>query len=184
MADELALNPRRGELWIWLLVIAATASVVALAVAQGRRPQPRMAAGPVPEISLPLLGGGKAALQRGKVTVVDFWATWCGPCRYSMPRVQQLWKEYLPRGVELYSVDTDDAAADRDRQVRDFLAQNGLTFPVVLDDGTASEAFGIASLPTMLLVDRSGTVVWKHVGTLNAPYERDLREAIERALQR
>jgi thiol-disulfide isomerase/thioredoxin len=184
MADQLALRARRSELWIWLLVIAATASVVALAVMQGRREPMQLAAKPVPRIALPLLGGGKASLPLGKVTVVDFWAVWCRPCRYSMPRVQQLWKEYGPRGVELYSVDTDDPAVDREREVQKFLTSNSLTFPVVLDDGSASEAFGVASLPTMLLLDRSGNVVWKHVGSLSDPRERDLRAAIDRALQR
>jgi thiol-disulfide isomerase/thioredoxin len=184
MADQLALRARRSELWIWLLVIGATASVVALALVQGRRERPALPTKPVPRIALPLLGGGNASIPQGKITVVDFWATWCGPCRFSMPKVQQLWKEYLPRGVELYSVDTDDPGPDREREVRKFLVSNGLTFPVALDDGSASEAFGVASLPTLLLVDGAGNVVWKHVGSLSPPRERDLRAAIDRALQR
>ena len=182
MADDLALRARRSDLWIWGLVVLATASVVALAVVQGNRPQQPPSAASAPAISLPLLGGGSAALPLGKVTVVDFWATWCAPCRSSMPRVQQLWSEYRPRGVELYSVDTDDAAPDRDALVREFLQENRLTFPVVLDDGRASRAFSVASLPTMVVLDREGRVAWSHIGSLTASRERELRAALDRAL--
>jgi len=118
------------------------------------------------------------------VTVVDFWATWCIPCRASMPRVQRLWQEYKPAGVEIYSVDTDDPSADRDAQVREFLAGNRLTFPVVLDDGRASQAFGVASIPTMVVLDKQGRIAWSHVGTLDAPREVELRAALDGALGR
>src|SRR5438094_940479 len=177
MANDVALRARRSDLWIWALVVLATASVVAVAVLQGNRAGQRFAGKPAPALSLPLLGGGKAAIPQGKVTVVDFWATWCAPCRYSMPRLQSLWTEYKARGVELYSVDTDDPAPDRDTQVRKFLSSNGLSFPVALDDGSATDAFSVANLPTMLLLDRSGHVVWSHVGAFTAPRERDLRAA-------
>lgn len=174
---------QRSDAWIWALVVAATFSVVVLALVQSRR----SAAGPpgaaAPRIVLPLLGGGTAALPQGKVTVVDFWATWCAPCRASMPRVQSLWQQYRANGVELYSVDTDDASPYREPDVREFLLQNKLTFPVVLDDGTAESAFSVASLPTMLLLDRGGKVVWSHVGALTAQRESDLRAAIDRALK-
>jgi predicted transcriptional regulator len=101
-----------------------------------------------------------------------------------MPRVQKLYTEYKPSGVELYSVDTDDDSADREPQVREFLLKYGLTFPVVLDDGSAERAFAIASLPTMLLLDKQGKVVWSHVGALTASHEGDLRTALGRALGR
>jgi len=183
MVNDAALRARRSDLWIWALVVLATASVVIVAVMQGNRAGQRFAGKPVPALSLPLLGGGEAAIPQGKVTVVDFWATWCAPCRYSMPRLQSLWSEYRSRGLELYSVDTDDPAPNRDSQVREFLSSNGLSFPVALDDGSASNAFRIANLPTMLLLDRSGHVVWSHVGTFTAPRERDLRAALDRALR-
>src|SRR3954464_4090760 len=128
---------QRSDAWIWALVVAATASVITLAVVQGNGRHSKLAGKSAPEISLPLLGGGKSSIQQGKVTLVDFWATWCAPCRASMPRVQRLWTEYKPQGVELYSVDTDDESPDREPNVREFLLQHGLTFPVVLDDGTA-----------------------------------------------
>ena len=185
MTDQ-ALRARGNELWIWALVLAATGSVVALAVVQASRaPGPASAAiGPwrPPEIALPLLDGGKAALPRDRVTLVDFWATWCGPCRISMPRLQTLWTEYKPRGVELYSIDTDEPAPDRDKQIHAFLDQLELKFPVAIDDGAASEAFAIARLPTLLLLDKTGQVVWSHIGLLTAPHEQDLRAALERAL--
>jgi len=182
MADQV-LGGQKSDVWIWALVIAATASVLGLAVVQGNRRAAAPAAKSAPQLTLQRLGGGDSPLPRGKVTVVDFWATWCGPCRFSMPRVQKLWQEYHPKGVELYSVDTDDEAPTRDADVREFLAENHLTFPVVYDDGSASQAFAVASLPTMLLLDRKGSVVWTHIGALTESRERDLRTALDRALR-
>jgi len=182
MTDQ-ALRARGSELWIWALVLVAIGSVVAVSVNQAKRPAPvTEAARRAPAIALPLLGGGTSALPQGKVTLIDFWATWCPPCRVSMPRLQQLWTEYKPRGVELYSIDTDDAAPDRDTQVRAFLDQHALKFPVVIDDGSASEAFAISRLPTLLLVDRTGAVVWTRIGALMPEHERDLRDALERTV--
>ena len=173
---------QKSDAWIWTLVVAATVSVIALAVVQGNRGQSKMAGKPAPSVYLPLLGGGNASIQQGKVTLVDFWATWCAPCRASMPRVQKLWTEYKVKGVELYSVDTDDESPDREPNVREFLMQHGLTFPVVLDDGTAERAFAISNLPTMLLLDKQGKIVWSHIGALTASRETDLRQALNETL--
>jgi thiol-disulfide isomerase/thioredoxin len=183
MADQ-ALRARGSEIGIWTLVVAATASVVGLAIVQGNRGAARPPAQSVAAVTLPLLGGGKAVLPQGKITMVDFWATWCAPCRSSMPRIQQLWREYQPHGVELYSVDTDDPAPDREVQVSEFLRQNGLGFPVALDDGTAAAAFSVANLPTIVLLDRAGHLVWSHVGALTGAREKELRGALDRALKR
>jgi thiol-disulfide isomerase/thioredoxin len=168
--------------FLWGLVALAAAAVVIVAIARGRVPPAPTAAGPE-AISLPLLDGkGRASIAKGRVTVVDFWATWCAPCRVSMPRIQEVWREYAPRGVDLYSVDTDDPGADREAQVKEFLLSNGLTFPVVLDDGTASKAFSVAALPTMLVLDRDARVVWNHTGALTSSGEKELRGVLDRAL--
>ena len=170
---------------IWGAVALAAAAVIVLAIAHHQKPaeDPQ---GPVPlasSLALPLVGGsGKASIARGRVTVVDFWATWCAPCRVSMPRVQSVWKEYRPKGVDLYSVDTDDPGASREVEVRDFFRQNNLEFPVVLDDGSATSAFSVAGLPTMVVVGRDGNVLWNHVGALTAGGERQLRDVLDRAL--
>jgi thiol-disulfide isomerase/thioredoxin len=177
-----------SDRWMWMVVLGATALVVGLAVLKGEnRAGGSGAAGAVaaPRVSLPLLDGkGSASPQPGKVTVVDFWATWCGPCKVSMPRVQQLYTEYKPRGVDLYSVDTDEPGPDREPQVREFLLQRGLTFPVVVDDEakSGSAAFAVESLPTMFLLDKGGKIVWTHVGALTSAHDTELRQAIDSAL--
>src|SRR5437763_2598534 len=170
---------------IWGAVALAAASVIVLAIAHQRKPAEGAAtfASVAPSLTLPLVdGSGKASITKGRVTVVDFWATWCAPCRVSMPRVQSVWKEYQPKGVDLYSVDTDDPGAGREAEVREFLRDNGLEFPVVLDDGSATNAFSISVLPTMLVLDREARVVWNHVGAMNGAVEHELRAAVDSAL--
>jgi thiol-disulfide isomerase/thioredoxin len=170
---------------IWGAVALAAAAVLVLAIAHHRKPAEASAhSAPVASsLALPLVdGSGKSSIAKGRVTVVDFWATWCGPCRVSMPRVQSVWKEYRPKGVDLYSVDTDDPGASREVEVREFLQQNRLEFPVVLDDGSATSAFSVAGLPTMVVVGRDGNVLWNHVGALTAGGERQLRDVLDRAL--
>ena len=171
---------------IWGAVALAAAAVLVLAIAHQRKSADESPSGPATvasALTLPLVdGSGKSSIARGKVTVVDFWATWCAPCRVSMPRVQSVWKEYRPKGVELYSVDTDDPGARRAAEVQQFLQQNKLECPVVLDDGSATSAFSVAGLPTMVVVGRDGNVLWNHVGALTAGGERQLRDVLDRAL--
>jgi len=179
----MAVETRAADRFVWIVLAVAAAAVIAVAITRGRSHRGPPEKGPAPAVSLPLLDGkGRASISKGRVTVVDFWATWCAPCRVSMPRLQNVWREYRARGVDLYSVDTDDPGAEREAQVKDFLRSNGLDFPVVLDDGTAATAFSIAVLPTMLVLDRDAHVVWSHVGALNGVGERDLRAALDSAL--
>ena len=181
--SERALT-HRSDTFIWGLVGLATLSVIALAVTQGRRPPPQLEGkSPPPNVTLPALDGGKKPLPQGRVTLVDFWATWCEPCRVSMPKVQNIWKKYQPAGFELYSVDMDDDSEYRDPDVREFLLKNKLTFPVVLDDGSAAKAFSVSSLPTMVLLDKKGKVIWTDVGQLTSSRERSLVSTIEKALK-
>jgi thiol-disulfide isomerase/thioredoxin len=175
---------RGGEATMWMVVLSAAAIVVGLALFKERRSAPSSPTS-APAVSLERLEGGRSVpFPKGKVTLVDFWATWCLPCRASMPRVQRLWQDYSSRGMELYSVNTDDDSPQRKSAVERFLQQNGLSFPVVLDDGdkTASDAFRIASLPTLMVMDRQGRVVWSRIGAMTASEERELRVVLDGAL--
>src|SRR2546426_7651311 len=174
---------RSADRLLWGLVALAAAAVVVVAIARGRSSRGPKEGAAAAVVSLPLLDGkGRASIEKGRVTVVDFWATWCAPCRVSMPRIQTVWREYGPRGVDLYSVDTDDPGADREAQVKEFLLQNRLEFPVVLDDGSASSAFSISALPTLLVLDRDAHVVWNHTGALSSSGEKELRRVLDRIL--
>jgi thiol-disulfide isomerase/thioredoxin len=163
--------------WTTWLMIGAAALVLGAAVFKDRKP-----AGPAPALTLPRLGGGTLSLEKGKVTVIDFWATWCAPCRVSMPRLQKLWKDYTPKGVALLSVDTDDRTPDREPLVQEFLLANGLTFPVALDDGSGERAFRISNLPTLVVVGKDGRILWRTVGALDASGDRDLRVLLDEAV--
>jgi len=164
----------------WALVAAGAALVLGLAFYKDhQKKRPDIA----PPLSLPLLASkNRQELKTGSVTIVDFWATWCAPCRASMPRVQHVIRDYSARGVQLLSVDTDNEDNNREPQVQEFLLQNQLDFPVVLDDGTAQDAFHVASLPTMLVVGKDRRIVWTRVGVLDASEERELRRVLDEAL--
>jgi thiol-disulfide isomerase/thioredoxin len=179
-----AAPSRSADRFLWGLVALAAAAVMVVAIARGRSHRaPETVTASAPRVSLPLVDGkGHAGIVKGRVTVVDFWAVWCAPCRVSMPRIQRVWREYRSRGVDLFSVDTDEPGADREAQVKEFLLQNGLEFPVVLDDGTASNAFSVSVLPTMLVLDRDSRVVWNHVGALTGAGEAELRGVLDRIL--
>ena len=165
---------------LWALVASGAAIVLGLALLKDHRA--RAPSERAPQISLPRLDGQKQELKPGAVTVIDFWATWCAPCRSSMPHVQSVFHDYTPRGVTLFSIESDIEHNDRDPSVREFLFQNHLDFPVALDDGTAEDAFPVSALPTMVVVAKDGSVAWRHVGGIGAMEERELRRVLDDAL--
>jgi cytochrome c biogenesis protein CcmG/thiol:disulfide interchange protein DsbE len=105
------------------------------------------------------------AKLKGKVVLLNFWATWCGPCRKEMPDFVEAYKRLKPSGLEIIGVSLDEQGWD---VVRPFLKQYGINFPVVVGDGTVANAYGgIEFLPTSFLIDRNGFIVDKHVGMLS-----------------
>ena len=120
---------------------------------------------PVPSISLPRLdeSGKPVALSglRGKVVYVDFWASWCLPCRISMPALDRLYKEHGAKGFEVVGVNKDVRPEDAER----FLKRVPVTF-VLVSDGSdiAAKAFHVKTMPSGYLVDRKGVVRHVHGG--------------------
>ena len=119
-----------------------------------------------PQISLPLLTddtGEVLSLDslRGKVVYLDFWASWCGPCRLSFPQLEALRQELGPRGFEVLAVNVDEFAPDALR----FLEDMSVSYPVVRDGaGETPALYGILGMPTGFLIDRAGTVRLIHQG--------------------
>ena len=133
---------------------------------------------PAPDFRMPALSGsGDIALRdfRGRVVVLNFWASWCGPCRREAAGLQSTWEAYRDRGVRFLGVDyRDDQAAARAYE-REF----GITYPSVYDPG-GSLAFDyrLAGLPTTFIIDGAGRIVYQFVGYTDATILRDALEDV------
>jgi cytochrome c biogenesis protein CcmG/thiol:disulfide interchange protein DsbE len=134
---------------------------------------------PAPDFALKDIDGKEVRLsdQRGKAVVVDFWATWCGPCRAVMPHLQALSEEYDQLEVLAVSLDQNPGAA-----VPPFAAKHGLTFTMLADPRSpqvAQQWGGIRSIPTSFLVSPDGTVVHRWVGVHGRDaYEKEIRKVL------
>jgi DsbE subfamily thiol:disulfide oxidoreductase len=99
---------------------------------------------------------------KGKVVILDFWATWCGPCRAEIPNFIALQKQYAKQGLVVVGLSVDEESAD---VVKPFAQKLGVNYPVVLADEKTREVFGgIEAVPTTFIVDRKGRIVKKHMG--------------------
>ena len=117
-----------------------------------------------PDFAAADLGGRQVSLAgfRGReVVVLDFWATWCGPCLLAMPGLQEVHEEFGGRGVEILAVNLGE---DREH-VEGFLEENGYTFPVVADeDRDIGRLFGVRGIPAQVVLDREGRVASVEIG--------------------
>lgn len=115
----------------------------------------------------------------GRVVLLDFWATWCPPCREQMPVVQKLDDdESLADSLEVLSVNTDEQADDPEQKATRFLKKHDYTFTTLLDDGSVADAFGVTQLPTLIVVDPKGHIAYRETGVHT---ESELRKLIEQA---
>jgi thiol-disulfide isomerase/thioredoxin len=135
----------------------------------------------MPAYSNPTLEGATfdLAQEKGNVVFLNLWATWCGPCRFEIPELQQIHNRYLPRGFKVVGVSVDESGADA---VREFAKEYKMTYPVVLDpNGKLAVILRTSILPTSVIVDRNGKIVWKKYGPI-LPNDRSLESAVEAAL--
>jgi len=150
---------------ITLLIIGLTIVVVSVRtdlLAADVRPEEGHFA---PDFALRTLEGNTVRLSefRGqKVVLINFWATWCPPCRLEMPTMQQIYSEYKVKGFEILAVNIEP---DAKQEIRDFIKELRLTFPVVLDpDMKVSRKFRVIGLPVSVLIDRQGIIRAKEIG--------------------
>jgi len=133
---------------------------IALAINLGARP---LAADAVPDVVVQGADGTPVRLSdyKGKVLLVDFWASWCVPCKTSFPALDALYREYQPKGLEVLAINLDEQRRSADA----FLAARPHRMPVLFDPkGLAPVAFGVKGMPTSYLIDRSGTIRFTHMG--------------------
>ena len=129
---------------------------------------PQLAKGlPAPNFSLPCLGGQMVSLTdyRGKVVLLNIWATWCPPCVEEMPSMEKLYQELKGEGFEILAISIDESGA---QDVRPFMKKHQLSFPALIDSkGTIKGIYQITGVPESFIIDKEGILVEKVIGPRN-----------------
>jgi thiol-disulfide isomerase/thioredoxin len=160
--------------WRFLTVVP----VLALAACRAGIAGP---AKPAPAFDLPDVAGGKMTLQslHGKVVVLDFWATWCGPCLEEIPQYGEFVKKNRPRGVEVVGVVFDSGEP---QDVQDFVREHRIPYHQLLGDEKLLDAYDAnVGYPTTFVIDRNGTIRSKTVGSPPGKFDK-LQQAVDAAL--
>jgi cytochrome c biogenesis protein CcmG, thiol:disulfide interchange protein DsbE len=179
--------PARLKLLAQAVAVAAVAALASLLVWRltHQTPPPRVG-GPAPNFSLARLDGtGSVSLRslRGKTVVLNFWASWCDPCKREAPTLERLWQQYRGKGVVVLGVDSNDSKSD----ARRFVSAHSITYPVVSDPTAlvAANRYDVADLPVTYVIDRTGRVVGDRVlgpisdGQFAAAFHRELEAALD-----
>jgi peroxiredoxin len=155
--------------------LAAAATLACNAGAAAVTPQ----AG-APDFTLPTLGGANLRLQeqRGRVVMINFWASWCGPCRVEMPHLARLYEKYRSAGFTVLAVNIDEDPY----KAASLAKQLGMRFAVLLDtEKKVSRLYDLATMPSTVLVDRDGRVRYVHRGYRDGyedKYDQQIRELL------
>ncbi len=118
---------------------------------------------PAPDFTLPMLDGGNLRLQeqRGQVVLVNFWASWCGPCRQEMPLLDRMHQRYQDAGFVVLGVNVE---GDK-RLAQGLVQQTGVNFPILIDqDQKVSALYDVSAMPSSVVLDRNGVVRYVHLG--------------------
>ena len=114
-------------------------------------------AGLAPDFTLKTLDGQEITLSqlKGKVVLLDFWATWCGPCRESIPHLIQLYNHYRGNGFELIGMDVGERDLDR---VRRFIKSMDIPYPIVVATDDVAKSYRVSGIPETILIDKEGNI--------------------------
>lgn len=115
-----------------------------------------------PDFRLANRAGGETTLAdlRGQVVMINFWASWCGPCRQEFPALDEMYRKYKPMGFTMVGINVESEKSDAER----FLGSRPVTFPILFDPQNAvSGSYGVKAMPTTVLVDRQGRLRWQHM---------------------
>lgn len=156
-----------------MLVLALLLTIAMPLAAEAQAPE---VGRPAPDFSLKTLGGGEASLSqfKGRPVVVNFWATWCRPCRQEMPEIIAAYQAQRASGLEVLAVNLSDQESMKD--VRKFVAELELPFPVLLDEkGKTRDRYRLVTVPTSVFIDAKGIVREVNAGPIST-------EVLERGL--
>jgi peroxiredoxin len=126
---------------------------------------PEVARHSASDFEIEKLGGGKAGLAdyKGKLVLLNFWATWCIPCREEMPGMETLWQKYKEQGFVVLAVSVDEGSKSR---IEKYSKMFNLSFPILLDpESEVSDLYKVSNMPTSFLIDGNGKVISRIVGT-------------------
>src|SRR5512135_3188224 len=153
---------RVSQMFAFVIVLAVMALFAVGIQIRSAKPVEK---GLAPQFTLPLFSGGTFSLaeQRGKVVVVNFWASWCIPCRQEAPILENTWRKYKDRGVVFVGVDY----VDTDKEAMAFIQEFNVTYPNGPDIGTeTSRAYRIQGVPETYFVGKDGQLYGKHIGQI------------------
>ena len=180
LLSEAPPEPRRGlSVGSIVLLVGITLTAIVFGIALARQNQTQPTSGPAPDFTLTTMDGGQLRLsdQRGKIVVVNFWASWCIPCHNEAPILQTIWEQYRDRGVVVVGV----AYTDTESGAREFIQQYGQTYPNGLDVGTRiSELYNITGVPETFIIDQDGNVAEFIISEVN---EIGLRTTLDDLLE-
>jgi len=169
--NDLLVN--RKKLLIGIVVIAVASGLFLLKDSLRRRPTP-LHGMLAPDFSLPQLTGERLELSayRGKIVLLDFWATWCDPCREEIPRFVDLQNKYGSLGFQIIGVSMDDEPGS----VRDFCQRFKMNYPVVMGNAKIGELYGgVLGLPIAFLIGRDGRIYARHIGATDiSVFDREI----------
>lgn len=137
-----------------------------------------------PDFALTDLAGNKISLKqfRGNIILLDFWATWCPPCRISIPELVNMQEKYRDRGVVILGISVDDPQMYDDNYLFAFKTHFKINYKILRGNGkVARDYFGAVkiALPTLFVIDREGKIVDKHVGFVPGIVEKSLQKILE-----
>ncbi|HEX7974202.1 MAG TPA: TlpA disulfide reductase family protein [Anaerolineales bacterium] len=136
-----------------------------------------------PDFTLDALGGGQVSLSalRGKIVMINLWASWCPPCREEMPAIERVYQVYKDKGLVVLGVNTTNQ--DREADAVSFVQELGLTFPILFDrSGSVSARYSLRALPTTFFVDRKGVIQEVVIG--GPMSETSIRTRVESLLEK
>ena len=160
------------------LVLILT-SVLLVGGCTARAPQPPKVGKPAPEFQLPNLEGQSISLGdfRGKSVLINFWTTWCPPCRSEMPYIQEVYEEWSDKGLVVLAIDIGESSS----KVENFMQNYNLSFPVLLDSNqNVALKYRIRAIPTTFFIDKDGIIQDISIGAF--PSKAEIEESLSKII--